>query len=66
MIAPYYCELSEKYTSMMFLVVDVDELTVSTEAIDIIILLFQSYFVRTSIPLYLNKRHSLIISANKI
>ncbi|KAK7340071.1 hypothetical protein VNO77_20763 [Canavalia gladiata] len=27
MIAPYYCELSEKYTSMMFLVVDVDELT---------------------------------------
>ncbi|XP_004492581.1 thioredoxin H-type [Cicer arietinum] len=26
-IAPYYCELSEKYTSMMFLLVDVDELT---------------------------------------
>lgn len=36
-IAPYYCELSEKYTSMMFLLVDVDELTVSSEAIDIII-----------------------------
>ncbi|XP_020225164.1 thioredoxin H9 isoform X2 [Cajanus cajan] len=27
MIAPYYSELSEKYTSMMFLLVDVDELT---------------------------------------
>lgn len=26
-IAPYYCEMSEKYTSMMFLLVDVDELT---------------------------------------
>lgn len=26
-IAPYYCEMSEKYTSIMFLVVDVDELT---------------------------------------
>ncbi|KAJ1407170.1 Thioredoxin-like superfamily [Sesbania bispinosa] len=25
-IAPYYCELSEKYTSIMFLLVDVDEL----------------------------------------
>ncbi|XP_061375514.1 thioredoxin H9-like [Gastrolobium bilobum] len=27
MIAPYYSELSEKYSSMMFLLVDVDELT---------------------------------------
>ncbi|KAH1045103.1 hypothetical protein GLYMA_09G273200v4 [Glycine max] len=27
MIAPYYSELSEKYTSMMFLLVDVDDLT---------------------------------------
>ncbi|XP_061375510.1 thioredoxin H9-like [Gastrolobium bilobum] len=27
MIAPYYCQLSEKYSSMMFLLVDVDELT---------------------------------------
>ncbi|KAK7350364.1 hypothetical protein VNO77_08901 [Canavalia gladiata] len=26
-IAPYYCELSEKYLSIMFLLVDVDELT---------------------------------------
>ncbi|KAK2361370.1 hypothetical protein P8452_65118 [Trifolium repens] len=26
-IAPYYCEMSEKYTSIMFLLVDVDELT---------------------------------------
>ncbi|CAI8583889.1 unnamed protein product [Vicia faba] len=26
-IAPYYCEMSEKYTSMIFLLVDVDELT---------------------------------------
>ena len=26
MIAPYYCELSEKYPSIMFLLVDVDEL----------------------------------------
>ena len=66
MIAPYYCELSEKYTSMMFLVVDVDELTVSTEAIDIIILLFQSYFVRTSIPLYLNTKQTQVPPAAKI
>ncbi|GLU17834.1 hypothetical protein SLE2022_341860 [Rubroshorea leprosula] len=27
MIAPFYCELSEKYPSLMFLLVDVDELT---------------------------------------
>ncbi|RDX65124.1 Thioredoxin H9, partial [Mucuna pruriens] len=26
-IAPYYCELSEKYPSIMFLLVDVDELS---------------------------------------
>jgi thioredoxin 1 len=29
MVAPFYCELSEKYPSLMFLVVDVEELTVS-------------------------------------
>ncbi|XP_022924952.1 thioredoxin H-type-like isoform X2 [Cucurbita moschata] len=29
MIAPFYCELSEKYPSLMFLVVDVDELSYS-------------------------------------
>ncbi|KAF7845208.1 thioredoxin H9 [Senna tora] len=27
MIAPFFCELSEKYPSIMFLVIDVDELT---------------------------------------
>ncbi|KAK3017762.1 hypothetical protein RJ639_005078 [Escallonia herrerae] len=27
MIAPFYCELSEKHPSLMFLTVDVDELT---------------------------------------
>ncbi|RYR61513.1 hypothetical protein Ahy_A04g018687 isoform B [Arachis hypogaea] len=27
MIAPYYCELSEKFTSIVFLIVDVDELS---------------------------------------
>ncbi|KAK4253413.1 hypothetical protein QN277_010726 [Acacia crassicarpa] len=27
MIAPYFCELSEKYPSVMFLLIDVDELT---------------------------------------
>ncbi|KAI4355979.1 hypothetical protein L6164_000033 [Bauhinia variegata] len=27
MVAPFFCELSEKYPSLMFLVVDVDELT---------------------------------------
>ncbi|OMO86300.1 Thioredoxin [Corchorus olitorius] len=27
MLAPYYCDLSEKYPSFMFLVIDVDELT---------------------------------------
>ncbi|XP_028764457.1 thioredoxin H-type-like [Neltuma alba] len=26
-IAPYFCELSEKYPSIMFLIIDVDELT---------------------------------------
>lgn len=30
-VAPFYSELSEKYESLMFLVVDVDELTVSSE-----------------------------------
>ncbi|XP_014497053.1 thioredoxin H9 [Vigna radiata var. radiata] len=34
-IAPYYCELSEKYTSMMFLLVDVDELTEFSTSWDI-------------------------------
>lgn len=29
LMAPFYSELSEKHTSIMFLVVDVDELTVS-------------------------------------
>lgn len=32
-VAPFYSELSEKYPSLMFLVVDVDELTVSNERI---------------------------------
>lgn len=31
MISPFYCELSEKYPSLMFLTVDVDELTVSSK-----------------------------------
>ena len=31
MISPFYCELSEKYLSLMFLTVDVDELTVSSK-----------------------------------
>ncbi|KAL6515009.1 TRX [Orobanche gracilis] len=30
MIAPYYSELSEKYTSLMFLLVDVDELALTS------------------------------------
>uniref|UniRef100_A0A2P2LZK7 Thioredoxin H-type-like n=1 Tax=Rhizophora mucronata TaxID=61149 RepID=A0A2P2LZK7_RHIMU len=30
MIAPFYNELSEKYLSLMFLLIDVDELTVSS------------------------------------
>lgn len=33
MIAPYYCELSEHYPSIMFLLIDVDELIVSSEII---------------------------------
>ncbi|KAG4131495.1 hypothetical protein ERO13_D09G215300v2 [Gossypium hirsutum] len=31
MLAPFYCELSEKHPSLMFLLVDVDELTISTD-----------------------------------
>lgn len=30
-LAPFYCELSEKHPSLMFLLIDVDELTVSIE-----------------------------------
>ena len=37
-IAPYYCELSEKYPSIMFLLIDVDELAVSCQATNIIII----------------------------
>ncbi|KAK0584641.1 hypothetical protein LWI29_016501 [Acer saccharum] len=35
MIAPFYCELSEKHPSLMFLVVDVDELTEFSSSWDI-------------------------------
>ncbi|OIW01374.1 hypothetical protein TanjilG_12914 [Lupinus angustifolius] len=35
MIAPYYSELSEKYTSLMFLLVDVDELADCSTSWDI-------------------------------
>ncbi|KAF8397093.1 hypothetical protein HHK36_016000 [Tetracentron sinense] len=35
MIAPLYCELSEKYPSLMFLTVDVDELTEFSSSWDI-------------------------------
>lgn len=35
MIAPFYCELSEKYPSLIFLVVDVDELTEFSSSLDI-------------------------------
>ncbi|CAN4115837.1 unnamed protein product [Withania somnifera] len=35
MIAPFYCELSEKYLSVMFLTVDVDELTEFSSSWDI-------------------------------
>lgn len=60
MIAPYYSELSEKYSSLMFLVVDVDELAVSIQAIDIIISycyfgieVLVKHISLTSIPLYI-------------
>ena len=45
MLAPFYCDLSEKYPSLMFLLIDVDELTVSTE----------KYFVKSicHLPLYI-------------
>ena len=32
MVAPFYCELSEKHPTLMFLTIDVDELTVSDDA----------------------------------
>ncbi|GLT41723.1 hypothetical protein SLA2020_157660 [Shorea laevis] len=35
MIAPFYCELSEKYPSLIFLLVDVDELTEFSTSWDI-------------------------------
>uniref|UniRef100_M1CXH6 Thioredoxin h n=3 Tax=Solanum TaxID=4107 RepID=M1CXH6_SOLTU len=35
MISPFYCELSEKYLSLMFLTVDVDELTEFSSSWDI-------------------------------
>lgn len=35
MIAPFYCELSEKHPSLMFLTVDVDELTELSSSWDI-------------------------------
>ncbi|KAF4360529.1 hypothetical protein F8388_000828 [Cannabis sativa] len=35
MIAPFYCELSEKYPSLMFVVIDVDEMTDFSSSWDI-------------------------------
>ncbi|XP_022735721.1 thioredoxin H-type-like isoform X2 [Durio zibethinus] len=35
MLAPFYCELSEKYPSLMFLLIDVDELTELSTSWDI-------------------------------
>ncbi|XVE84312.1 hypothetical protein DITRI_Ditri17bG0002900 [Diplodiscus trichospermus] len=35
MLAPFYCDLSEKYPSLMFLVIDVDELTEFSTSFDI-------------------------------
>ncbi|KAL9303672.1 hypothetical protein ACSQ67_020935 [Phaseolus vulgaris] len=35
MIAPYYCDLSEKHSSIMFLLVDVDELADFSTSLDI-------------------------------
>ncbi|RZC18475.1 Thioredoxin H-type isoform E [Glycine soja] len=54
MIAPYYCELSEKYPSIMFLLVDVDELAVSSKAITIIIYLKLSKNILISTALYVD------------
>ncbi|KAL1061223.1 hypothetical protein V6Z11_1Z033900 [Gossypium hirsutum] len=34
MLAPFYCELSEKHPALMFLLVDVDELTINGQQID--------------------------------
>lgn len=51
MIAPLYCELSEKHPSLMFLTVDVDELTVST------------YFLKIfNLKIALSFKHELIFS----
>ncbi|XVF29738.1 hypothetical protein REPUB_Repub15cG0147900 [Reevesia pubescens] len=35
MLAPFYCELSEKHPSLMFLLIDVDELTELSTSLDI-------------------------------
>ncbi|XP_027072942.1 thioredoxin H9 [Coffea arabica] len=35
MVAPFYCELSEKYPTLMFLTIDVDELTEFSASWDI-------------------------------
>ncbi|XP_059462627.1 thioredoxin H-type [Corylus avellana] len=35
MVAPFYCELSEKYPSLMFLLIDVEELTEFSASWDI-------------------------------
>nr|KJB38068.1 hypothetical protein B456_006G235800 [Gossypium raimondii] len=61
MLAPFYCELSEKHPSLMFLLVDVDELTVSTDTysvtfIYICVLLF-NLFRATSEHIEKESRH---------
>lgn len=43
MIAPYFCNLSEKHSSIMFLLVDVDEMTVSREVAYTIIIIIIIY-----------------------
>ena len=49
-LAPFYCELSKKYSSMMFLLIDVDELTVSTEKCFVILFLSAtSHFIDTHV-----------------
>lgn len=42
-IAPYYSDLSEKYPSLMFLLIDVDELAVSNESVDVILQYYNNY-----------------------
>ncbi|KAG4131496.1 hypothetical protein ERO13_D09G215300v2 [Gossypium hirsutum] len=61
MLAPFYCELSEKHPSLMFLLVDVDELTISTDTynvtfIYIFVLLF-NLFRATSEHIEKESRH---------